>query len=33
VRQTRAAFGYPLLFWLNPFLGLLLAKCEPLAPV
>jgi hypothetical protein len=22
VRQTRAAFGYPLLFWLNPFLGL-----------
>jgi hypothetical protein len=22
VRQTRAAFGYPLLFLLNPFLGL-----------
>jgi hypothetical protein len=22
VRQTRAAFGCPLLFWLNPFLGL-----------
>jgi hypothetical protein len=22
VRQTKAAFGYPLLFLLNPFLGL-----------
>jgi hypothetical protein len=22
VRQTKAAFGCPLLFWLNPFLGL-----------
>jgi hypothetical protein len=22
VRQTRRAFGYPLLFWLNPILGL-----------
>jgi hypothetical protein len=33
VRQTRAAFGYPLLSLLNPILGLLLAKCEPLAPV
>jgi hypothetical protein len=22
VRQTRAAFGYPFLFLLNPFLGL-----------
>jgi hypothetical protein len=22
VRQTRAAFGYPLLYLLNPFLGL-----------
>jgi hypothetical protein len=22
VRQTRAAFGYPLLFLLNPFLGI-----------
>jgi hypothetical protein len=33
VRQTRAVFGCPLLFWLNPFLGFLLAKCEPLAPV
>jgi hypothetical protein len=33
VRQTKAAFGYLLLFLLNPFLGLLLAKCEPLTPV
>jgi hypothetical protein len=33
VRQTRAHFGYPLLSLLNPILGLLLAKCEPLAPV
>jgi hypothetical protein len=22
LRQTKAAFGYPLLFWLNPYLGL-----------
>jgi hypothetical protein len=33
VRQTRGAFGYPLLSLLNPFLVFLLAKCEPLAPV
>jgi hypothetical protein len=33
VRHTRAAFGYPLLSLLNPILGLLLAKCEPLVPV
>jgi hypothetical protein len=33
VRQTRAHFGYSLLSLLNPFLGFLLAKCEPLAPV
>jgi hypothetical protein len=33
VRQTRAHFGYPLLFLLNPFLVFLLAFCEPLAPV
>jgi hypothetical protein len=33
VRQTRAHFGYPLLFLLNPFLGFLLAYCEPLVLV
>jgi hypothetical protein len=33
VRQTMAAFSYPLLTLLNPILGLLLAKCELLAPV
>jgi hypothetical protein len=33
VRQTRAHFGYPFALLLNPILGLLLAKCEPLAPV
>jgi hypothetical protein len=34
VCQTRAHFGYPLLFLLNPFLGLFIGFfCEPLAPV
>jgi hypothetical protein len=33
VRQTRAHFGYPLLSLLNPFLGLFIGFCEPLAPV
>ena len=33
VRQTRGAFGCPFALLLNPILGLLLAKCEPLAPV
>jgi hypothetical protein len=33
VRQTRAAFGCPLLSLLNPFLGLLLVFCERLAHV
>jgi hypothetical protein len=30
---TRAHFGYHLLSLLNPTLGLLLAECEPFAPV
>jgi hypothetical protein len=33
VRQTTAHFGYPLLFLLNPFLGLFIGFFEPLAPV
>jgi hypothetical protein len=33
VRQTRGAFGCPFALLLNPILGLLLAKCEPLAPL
>jgi hypothetical protein len=33
VRQTRGAFGCSFAHLLNPTLGLLLAKCEPLAPV
>jgi hypothetical protein len=33
VRQTRGAFGCPFALLSNPILGLLLAKCEPLAPV
>jgi hypothetical protein len=33
VRQTRGAFGYLFALLLNPILGLLLAKCEPLIPV
>jgi hypothetical protein len=33
VRQTRAAFGCLLLFYLNPFLDFLLVCVELLAPV
>jgi hypothetical protein len=33
VRQTRVPSVIPLLSLLNSILGLLLAKCEPLAPV
>jgi hypothetical protein len=33
VRQTRAHFGCLLLSLFEPFLGLLLVCCEPLAPV
>ena len=33
VRQTRAAFGCLLLFYLNPFLDFLLVCVEPLAHV
>jgi hypothetical protein len=33
VRQTRGAFGCPLLLCQTQYMVFLLAKCEPLAPV
>jgi hypothetical protein len=33
VRQSRAHFGYLMLFLLNPFLSLFIGFYEPLAPV